>query len=236
MAVLKEGIKLDAKSIDVDLFYSENGNFLLEAFTVENNKYALVKEVLPEGMGYTFFEIETQKRIGISSRYNSENGKLTKSEIDEKHQSICTVVVDPKTGFEKLLEKIVNEDGDIVYSNTIERYSNGHVDSLINRYAAYKKQEEENKTKVQNIIRSFTSSELSEKVNILRGIFRKEWRNKCELGFENPELFLSKDLYRQLSSDKQFKVALFEMLKREEKTVDILANDLYKKILEYYEN
>jgi len=236
MAILKQGIELDVDNISVDLFVTEDGSALLEAFLVEDNNYVLVKEVLPEGIGYTFFEMNSLQRIEKALRYSEENGKLNHNRIDENHKSICEVVVDSKTGFEKVIEKIVNENDEIVYENTRERYSRAHIEPLINRYLSYKKQMEKNRAQTLTLIKRFSDAELSDKISILRGIFRQEWRNRCELGFENPELFLSKGLYKDISNDKQFEEALMEMLKLEEKTVDLRAQDMFDRILAYCES
>jgi hypothetical protein len=234
MATLKQGVEIDARNIHVDLFEAEEGGSLLEAFLVEDGRLVLVKEILPEGMGYTFFEIETQERIEKSIRYDDENGKLLNDEIDENHKSVCEVIVDPKTGFEKLIETVF-KDSEIIYKNTRERYSSGHTKPLLTRCLAYQKQKETKDRQVADLVKKFTNSMLDGKVDILRGIFRKEWRNRCELGFEQPELFLSDDLYAQFSRVKQFKEALIEMLKLEERTVDVDASKLYSSILANYE-
>jgi len=189
--------------------------------------------VLFGGLAYTFFDLSTRERIDSTARYGQENGKSTMSQFDDGYVAVCEVHVDSCTGFETVDEKIT-KGSEVVYQNTRERYSLNGVEPISKRFFALETQKNSQKEMINKIVDDFFNSGYIDKVNTLRSLFIREWRNRCELGIDNPEYFLSQDIYEKFSKDIKFNDALLEMLKAEEHVVDTPAEELFEKIENYY--
>ena len=230
---MKNNTDINTDNLQLDFFEAEEGGILLEAFIIDDGRHAIVKEVLPEGMAYTFFDLASQSLVERADRYAKEHGQLSIEKIDDTYKSISEVTVDTNTGFEKVDEKILKGD-ETVYHNVRERYPSSHIEPAFTRYLAYQQQKSDKEIQTSDLVEKYFGSDFPGKVDILRGMFRNEWRSRCELGFDHPEFFLTKNIYAKLSKDSHFEDALMSMLKLEEEIVDIAAVDLYNNIQEEY--
>lgn len=218
-----------------EVFEPEEGASIFDVIPIREEGLVLVKEILCGALAYTFFDIKRGCKIGVGSRILSEDGSKNEKILPDGLKAIKTVKVDPKTGAETVTESILHDDT-VLYKSERERYPERTFDEVYKNYLNEKHNNRKSGDLERALVEKFKSSSKKEKIGLIRGEFRNKWRANCELGFENPEFFLSRSMYDAFVVVPEFKSILFEMLEAEGAFVGRSARELFESIVGYYEN
>ncbi|MBF9003328.1 hypothetical protein [Vibrio nitrifigilis] len=235
MVELKRGISLSVDNISNDIFESEPGSYVLETIIVDDGKLLLVKEIIPKGLSYTFFDLSSGLKIDISDRVKSENGMELKKIFPNGLTAVMKITVDQVSGAEIVTDSIFDGDA-VVYQCERERYPEITFDEFYHQYLVETSAQIKEKESYEQFINKFSKASVDEQVKLLKTEFRNKWRSNCELGFEHPEYFLTKDMYNSLKKTPSFFDALKRVLIAEEVFIGENADKLYKNILNHYES
>ncbi len=122
--------------------------------------------------------------------------KKIETELFGKYKILTNIFINKETGLETAKD-IISKNNIKVFESTRERYPERGPHDIFDIYKLQKNEDIKSESLENNFVAKFNKSFFDEKVNLLRSEFRSKWRANCELGFENPEYFLRKELYKK---------------------------------------
>lgn len=235
MAYLKDEVLLSEQTTyPSEIFYLEEGAELFEVLKIDEESLILVKEWLGASLIYSFFDIKDNKKIHPATRFSSENNKEVRQTLDNGLHVIKTINVNSKTGLESVTEQVM-QGNVVLYKCMGERYPERTFNQLYIEYLEYQREQNNHQDRVKDFANKFKKYSKKQQIGSLRAEFRNKWRANCEWGSENPEYFLTQEMYHLLNESPRFKKSLMTMLEME---CDFIGEDpvkLFDSIVEHYE-
>ena len=217
-----------------EFFYLEEGAELFEVLKIDEENLILVKEWLGASLIYSFFDIKNNQKIHTATRFASENNKEIRQSLPNGLNSIKKISVDTKTGLESVTENVM-QGNVVLYKCVRERYPERTLNQLYVKYLEYQREQNNHQDRVKDFANKFKKYSKKQQIGSLRAEFRNKWRANCEWGSENPEYFLTQEMYHLLNESPRFKKSLMTMLEME---CDFIGEDpvkLFDSIVEHYE-
>ncbi len=235
MARIKTGKDISKKDVDISFFEADFNGSIIDMLIINNNKDVLIKEIIGCDLSYSFFRRENGEKIEISERLYSEENKEIETKLFGGYNILTSICVNKRTGLE-MAKDVIFKNNIKVFESKRERYPEKSPHDIFDIYKLQENEDIRSESLENNFVAEFKRSSFGEKINLLRGEFRSKWRANCELGFENPEYFLRKELYKKLLFDPDFKSAIREVLIREEKFIDVPSEEILLSIEKHYES
>ena len=225
---------LDIYNLHKEDFLSSNEEVIIRFFLVENNSLILVQFISDNNLNSVFFNVCDLQRIPKKVRYREYHGKEVREAI-EKYVLIETIEVDLETGDESISGKVLKENK-IVYECCYGRYLDSIEPTLWERFKISEQSKLESELRLDKEVSRFKLMSFREKVEYLRGKFRRIYKTRWELTIVPEECFLNKQEIVKYSTDVDFQNALKEVLDLEKELTGKSVFEMYSNIMAHGDN
>lgn len=224
MVAIKKS-KLNIHKLKKDDFLFSNEERALNIFLVEDEGLIIVEYLFEDVLNSVFFRADNLKKIPTEFRFEEFNGKTAETNI-ENHQVVEKIEIDLNTGNE-FINGFVIKQNEVVYQCRYGRYNNTTEPTLWERFKFSEEQFKINEMKMQETFSTFKDMVFNEKVNFLRGKFRKIYKSRWELGLTPEECFMSKIEVEKYAEDELFLDALKKVLQLEKNLTNKTVQEMY---------